>query len=104
MKIKTNDMVIVTTGKSKGKTGKIMKMLPNGRVLVEGVNLVKKAIRPNPQANEKGGLQDRESSIDASNVAIYNRNTKKADRVGYKRLEDGKKVRVYKSSGEEIDI
>ena len=104
MKIKTNDRVIVIAGKDKGRTGKVMKLLPKGRALVEGVKMVKKCIRPNPQKNEQGRIADRESSIDISNIAIYNPATKKADRVGYKILEDGRKVRYYKSNDEVIDI
>lgn len=104
MKIKANDMVIVISGKDKGRTGKVMQLLPRGRALVEGVNMIKKCIRPNPQKNEQGGIIDRESGIDISNIAIYNPSTKKADRIGYKILEDGRKVRCYKSNGEVIDI
>jgi len=104
MKIKKNDSVIVISGKDKGRIGKVMKFLPKDRALVEGVNMVKKSMRPNPQKNEQGGLIDQESGIHISNLAIYNLATKKADRVGYKRLEDGKKVRYFKSSNEVIDI
>lgn len=104
MKIKTNDMVIVITGRDKGRTGKVMKLLPGGSALVEGINMVKKAIRPNPQKNDQGGIVDRESRINVSNLAIYNPVTKKADRIGYKILEDGRKVRYYKSDKEVIDI
>ncbi len=104
MKIKKNDSVIVITGKDKGRIGKIMKFLSKDRALVEGVNMVKKSIRPNPQKNEQGGLIDQESGIHISNLAIYNPAVKKADRIGYKRLEDGKKVRYFKSNDEVIDI
>lgn len=103
MKIKTNDTVIVITGKDKGRVGKVMKLLPNGRALVEGVNLVKKHIRPNPNKNERGGIVDREASINVTNLAIYNFMTKKSDRVGYKFLNDGRKVRCYRSNDEVID-
>lgn len=104
MKIKANDMVMVISGRDKGRTGKVMKLLPNERALVEGVNMIKKHVRPNPQKNEQGGIRDRESSIHISNLAIYNPSTKKADRVGYKQLEDGRKVRYFKSNSEVIDV
>ena len=89
MTIKKDDMVIVIAGKDKGRTGKVIKLVANSRALVEGVNMVKKHMRPNPNKNEQGGIIDRESSINLSNLAIYNPSTKKADRVGYKNLEDG---------------
>lgn len=104
MKIKADDMVIVIAGKDKGRTGRVMKLLPKDRVLVEGVNMVKKHVRPNPQKNEQGGIIDRESGIHVSNLAIYNPTTKKGDRVGYKKLEDGRKVRYFKSNDEVIDV
>lgn len=104
MKIKVGDMVIVIAGKDKGRTGKIMKFVSNDRALVEGTNMIKKHIRPNPQKQDKGGIVDREASIHVSNLAIYNPATKKADRVGYKKLEDGRKVRYFKSNDEVIDI
>lgn len=104
MKIKKDDMVIVITGKDKGRTGRVIKLVANGRALVEGVNMVKKHMRPNPNKNEQGGIIDRESSINLSNLAIYNPSTKKADRVGYKNLEDGRKVRYFKSNDEVIDV
>ena len=97
-------MVIVIAGKDKGRTGKVIKLVANSRALVEGVNMVKKHMRPNPNKNEQGGIIDRESSINLSNLAIYNPSTKKADRVGYKNLEDGRKVRYFKSNDEVIDV
>lgn len=103
-KIKKDDMIIVIAGKDKGRTGKIIKSLPKNRILVEGVNMVKKHVRPNPQKNEQGGILDREAGIHISNVAILNPVGKKADRVGFKILEDGKKVRYFKSNDEVIDI
>lgn len=103
MKLKTGDNVIVIAGKDKGKLGCIAKvLLTTEKVVVEGVNLVKKHIKPNPNANQPGGIVTREAAIAVSNVAIYNPMTKKADRVGYKFLNDGKKVRVYKSNQEVI--
>ncbi|MCB1828230.1 MAG: 50S ribosomal protein L24 [Coxiellaceae bacterium] len=104
MKIKRDDMVIVIAGKDRGRTGRVMKLAANNRALVEGVNMVKKHVRPNPNKNEQGGIMDRESTVDLSNLAIYNPSTKKADRVGYKILEDGRKVRYFKSNGEVIDV
>lgn len=102
-KIKREDEVVVITGKDKGKRGKVRKVLANDRLLVAGVNMVKKHQRANPQMGEPGGIVDKEASIHISNVAIVNPSTNKADRVGFKFLEDGKKVRVFKSDGEVID-
>lgn len=107
VKIKQNDDVIVIAGKDKGKRGKVLKVqLKQQRpyVLVEGVNLVKKHMRPNPQANQKGGIVEREALIDISNVALINPVTDKADRVYIKTLEDGRKVRVCKSNDEVLDV
>lgn len=100
-KIRQNDEVIVLAGKNKGTRGKVSKVLPNGKVIVEGVNIVTKAERPVPQLGKEGGLVKKEAPIDASNVAIFNPKTKKADRVGF-RFEDGKKVRFFKSNNEII--
>ena len=102
-KLKTGDEVIVLTGKSKGERGKITKLVGDNRVLVEGVNLVKKHIKPNPNTQEQGGIIEREASLDISNIAIYNADEDKADRVGIKFTDDGDKVRYFKSSGELID-
>lgn len=102
-KIKRDDDVIVLTGKDKGKRGKVAKVVDESRVIVGGVNIMKKHQKPNPQRNETGGIVEKEAPIQVSNVAIYNSATSKADRVGFKILEDGRKVRVFKSSGEVID-
>ena len=105
-KIKQNDTVIVTTGKDKGKQGTVTRVVvtkKGKRVYVEGVNMVKKHVKPNPQAQQPGGILEQESALDISNVAIYNPATKKADRVGFKTLEDGSKVRIYRSNQEQID-
>lgn len=102
-KIKREDEVVVLTGKDKGKRGKVVQVLDDNRVLVAGVNIIKKHQKPNPQRNEQGGIQEREAPIQVSNVAIFNNATSKADRVGFKILEDGRKVRVFKSTGEVID-
>jgi large subunit ribosomal protein L24 len=103
-KIKKGDEVIILTGKDKGRTSKISRVLANDRVLVEGLNMVKKHVRPNPQKNIQGGIVEKEASIHVSNVALLNPMTKKADRVGFKVLENGHKVRVFKSSGEVVDV
>lgn len=102
-KIKREDDVVVLTGKDKGKRGKVVQVLDDNRVLVAGINVIKKHQKPNPQRNEQGGIQEREAPIQVSNVAIFNSVTSKADRVGFKILEDGRKVRVFKSTGEVID-
>ena len=102
-KIKKNDKVKVIAGRSKGSVGVVLRVIDKGRLLVSGVNLVSKSVKPNPQKNIKGGIEKIEASIDVSNVAIYNEQTKKIDRVGYKFLDDGKKVRVFRSTGEVID-
>lgn len=100
-KLKKDDQVIVIAGKDKGKRGSIKRVLEANRVLVTGINLIKKHSKANPQLGVPGGIVEREAPIDASNVAIYNAKTNKADRVGFKE-QDGKKVRVYKSNGEVI--
>lgn len=102
-KIKREDEVIVLTGKDRGKRGKVSKVMSDGRYLVAGINIVKKHQRPNPQAGIAGGIVEREAPIQKSNVALYNPATNKADRVGFKFLEDGRKVRIFKSTGEVID-
>jgi large subunit ribosomal protein L24 len=100
-KIKKDDLVIIIAGKDKGKTGKIL-VVADQRVKVEGVNMVCKHTRPNPQQGVEGGRVFKEALLHISNVAIYNAATKKADRVGFKTLEDGKKQRVYRSTNEII--
>jgi large subunit ribosomal protein L24 len=102
LKLKRNDEVIVIAGRDKGKRGKVIKVL-EGKLLVSGVNVVKKHQKPNPQRGSQGGIVDKEAPIDASNVAIFNPQTQKADRVGFKILEDGKKVRCFKSTNEVIE-
>jgi large subunit ribosomal protein L24 len=101
-KIRKGDQVIVTTGRDKGKRGTVTQRVDEDRVVVEGVNIVKKHVKPNPLKGTTGGVVDKTMSIHQSNIAIYNPATSKADRVGIKLLADGKKVRVYKSSGDEI--
>ncbi|GAB6262648.1 50S ribosomal protein L24 [Photobacterium sp. R1] len=100
-KIRRNDEVIVLAGKDKGKKGKVTKVLTTGKIVVEGINLVKKHQKPVPAMGIQGGIVEKEAAIDASNVAIFNAATGKADRVGF-RFEDGKKVRFFKSNSETI--
>jgi large subunit ribosomal protein L24 len=102
-KLRRDDEVVVIAGKDKGKRGKITRVMSDGRLIVSGVQVVKKHQKPNPQMEIPGGIIEKEAPIDASNVAIWNASSNKADRVGFKVLEDGKKVRVYKSSGEVIE-
>ncbi len=103
-KIIKGDDVIVLTGKSKGTRGTVLSILSGDRLIVESVNMVKKHTKPNPQAGEPGGIVEKESSIHVSNVALYNPAAKRGDRVGVKVLEDGKRVRVFKSNDEVVDI
>lgn len=103
-KIKVDDIVVVLTGKDKGRTGKVLKFAKKDRVLVEGVNIVKKHVRSNPQKNVQGGILEREAGIHISNVALLNQATNKADRVGGKTLDDGRKVRYFKSNDEVVDV
>ena len=101
-KIRRDDEVIVLAGKDKGKRGKVLSVVTeSSRVFVEGVNLIKKHQKPVPQLQQAGGIVEKEASIDVSNVAIFNQETGKADRVGFK-IEDGKKVRIFKSTGKTI--
>ena len=102
-KIKRDDKVIVITGKDKGKTGTVTRILDDGRLFVSGVNMVKRHTKGNPQMNQPGGIIEKEAPVQASNIAIYNDSTNKADKVGIKQLDDGQRVRVFRSTGEEID-
>jgi len=101
-KIKKGDEIIVITGKDKGKCGTVVSVAEE-RVTVSGINLVKKHVKPNPARGTQGGIVEKEASLDISNVALINPETQKADRVGYKLLEDGTKVRVFKSNGAVIN-
>lgn len=103
LKIKRDDEVIVIAGKDKGKRGKVRRVLPDGRLIVAGVNVVKKHVRANPNRGIQGGIEEQEAGIQASNVAIWNPKTSKADRVGFRVEESGKKVRFFKSNGEALD-
>ena len=101
-KLRKGDQVIVLTGRDKGKRGSVSARVDDSHLLVDGVNVVKKHVRPNPMKGTTGGIVDKTMPIHQSNVAIFNPTTGKADRVGVKMLADGKRVRVYRSSGEEI--
>ena len=103
-RIHKGDEVIVTTGRSKGQRGHVLRVVSEEKLLVENVNMVKKHQKPNPGLNQAGGIIDKESPIHISNVAMYNPVTGKAERVSFKSLEDGKKVRIFKSTGEAVDI
>ncbi len=102
-KIRQNDEVIVIAGKDRGKRGRVTRRLNEERLFVSGINMIKRHTKPNPQLNRQGGIVEREAAIHISNVAIFNPATNKADRVGIKVLDDGEKVRVYRSTGEQID-
>lgn len=102
-KIRKGDEVIVLTGKDKGKRGAVLRVIPaDDRVVVEGVNVVKKHAKPNPMRGIQGGIIEKTMPLHVSNVAIFNKASGKADRVGFKVLEDGKKVRIFKSTGEVV--
>ena len=102
-KIRKGDDVIVLAGKDKGKRGTVLRVLED-RVVVENINLAKKHVKPNPNIGEQGCIVDKEMPLHVSNVALYNPTANKGDRVGFKTLDDGRKVRVYKSNGEVVDV
>ena len=102
-KIKRDDEVIVIAGRDKGKRGKVVKVLTDDRLIVSGVQMIKKHQKPNPQAGVAGGIVEKEAPIEVSNIAIFNPATQLADRVGFKLLEDGQKIRIFKSNGEAVD-
>jgi len=102
-KIRIGDQVIVLAGRDRGKRGRVLRVLPGARLLVEGVHVVKRHTRPNPQRNVTGGIIDKEAPIHLSNVALYNPTSEKGERVGFRTLEDGRKVRYFKKSGEVAD-
>lgn len=103
-RIRKGDTVVVMVGKDRGRQGTVLRMLSGNRVVVEGLNLVKRHTKPNPQAGLQGGIVEREAPLDLSNVQIYNPTTQRPDRVGFRSLEDGRKVRFFKSNEEVIDI
>ena len=102
-RIKKGDEVVVLAGRDKGKRGTVLRRIDASHVVVEGVNRVKKHQRPNPMKNITGGIVDKDMPIHISNIALFNPATQKADRIGFKSLEDGRKVRVFKSNGEQVD-
>lgn len=102
-RIRKGDRVIVTTGREKGRQGTVIRVYADDRVLVENVNMVKKHQKPNPQMGAAGGIVQKEAPLHVSNVMLFNPATKKGDRVGFKTLDDGRKVRVFKSNGEVVD-
>lgn len=102
-KIRKGDLVILNTGKDKGKQGAVVSVLDSGHVIVEGLNLVKKHAKANPMKGIAGGIIAKEMPLDISNVALFNSATQKGDRVGFKTLDDGRKIRVFKSNGEAVD-
>lgn len=103
-RIRKGDEVIVIAGRSKGQRGHVLKVLGGDRLLVENVNMVKRHMKPDPQRQQPGGIVEREAPIHRSNVMMYNPVTDKGDRIGFKTLEDGRKVRIFRSTGEVVDI
>ena len=103
-RIKKGDEVVVTTGRSRGQKGHVLRILGEDRLLVENVNMLKKHQKPNPSLQQPGGIVDKEGPIHLSNVRLFNPITGKADGVAFKTLEDGRKVRIFKSTGEVVDV
>ena len=103
-RIRKGDEVVVISGRDKGKRGTVLRRVDAEHVVVEGVNRVKKHQRPNPMKNVTGGIVDLDLPIHVSNVALFNPATRKADRIGFKALEGGRKVRVFRSNGEQVDV
>lgn len=103
-RIRKGDEVVVISGKDNGRRGSVSQVLASGRVVVANINMVKKHVKANPQAGVQGGILEQEASINASNVLLFNPATGKGDRVGFRTLEDGRKVRYFKSNGEVVDV
>ena len=103
-KIRKGDQIVVLAGRDKGKRGAVLLMLDDGRVVVQNINMIKRHTRPNPNKGITGGIVDKEAPIDISNIALLNPTTGKGERVGFKSLADGRKVRVWKKSGEVVDV
>ncbi len=103
-KIRKGDEVVVLAGRDKGKRGTVLSIIPDGRALVNDINVVKKHVKPNPNKGETGGIIEKEAPIQLSNLGVFNPSTKKADRIGVRTLEDGVKVRYFKSDGEVVDV
>ena len=103
-RLRKGDQVVVLSGRDKGRKGAILQVLANGHVVVEGINVAKKHQRPNPQRNAQGGILEKEMPLDPAKVAVWNSATSKGDRIGFKKLADGKKVRFFKSNDEVLDV
>jgi large subunit ribosomal protein L24 len=103
-KIRTGDDVMVLAGRDKGQRGTVVRVLDHARVIVQGVNMVKRHTKPNPMQNQPGGIIEKEAPINVSNVGLFNPVTGRADRVGFRTLDDGRKVRYFKSNGEILDL
>ena len=103
-RIRKGDEVVVISGRDKGKRGTVLRRVDAEHVVVEGINRVKKHQRPNPMQGQQGGIVDKDMPIHVSNVALFNPATQKADRVGFKVMSDGRKVRVFRSNGEQVDV
>jgi large subunit ribosomal protein L24 len=103
-RIRKGDEVIVIAGKDKGKQGSVLNIMANGRLIVSDVNMAKRHTKPNPNRGQPGGIIEKEMPIDPSNIMLFNPQTKKGDRIGFRFLEDGRKVRYFKSTDEVVDI
>jgi large subunit ribosomal protein L24 len=103
-KIRKGDDVILRAGKDKGRRGTVLQVFDDGRLLIEGINLAKKHVKPNPNIGEAGGIKDKAMPVDVSNVLVFNPKSKQGERVGFRVEEDGSKVRVFSGSGEVVDI
>ena len=103
-RIRKGDEVVVISGRDKGKRGTVLRRVDGEHVVVEGINRVKKHQRPNPMQGQQGGIVDKDMPIHISNVALFNTATQKADRIGFKVMPDGRKVRVFRSNGEQVDV
>lgn len=103
-KIRKGDEVIVIAGKDKGRRGNVLRVLADDRVVVENINMIKKHVRPNPNAGVAGGIVEKEAPLHVSNIMVFNPIAKKGDRVGFKKLETGRKVRIFRSTGEVVDV
>ncbi|MFV1972396.1 MAG: 50S ribosomal protein L24 [Thiohalobacterales bacterium] len=103
-RIRQGDDVVVVTGRDKGKRGSVLRVMPDGRIVVADINMVKRHTKPNPNRGITGGIIEKEMPLDPSNIMLFNPQTSKGDRIGFKTLEDGRKVRYFKSTNEVVDI
>ena len=103
-KIRKGDEIVVKTGKDKGRRGTVLQVFEDGRLLIEGVNLAKKHTKPNPNIGEAGGIKDKAMPIEMSNVLVFNPKSKKGERVGFRVEDDGSKVRIFRGTGDVVDI